>query len=298
MTTLVTSPANAAVKAARRLARPGSSGRSSGAGGPRSVLVEGPEPIREALGHVRRLFATPAALERHADLAAEVADRGASVLAVSDAVLATIATTVTPQGLCAVADLPTSTLEAALDAALAGDGLAGGGLVVVCDRVADPGNAGTVIRTADAAGADVVVLTAGSVAATNPKVVRSSAGSLFHLPVVEGAPLLEVLGACRARGLRTVGTAASAPTAHTDVDLAGPVAVVLGAEAAGLPAAGLDACDLVVSVPIADVRRPGFSGRAESLNLAATAAVVMYEAARQRREALRFAPDVQRKAGR
>ena len=168
----ISSPSNAAVKAARKLAR-----RSGLAADDHSVLVEGPQSVREALPFLQRLFVTGA--EADGELAAAARAAGAAVLEVTDALLGEIATTVTPQGVVGVASLPFPSLEQALD---------GARLVVVLDQVRDPGNAGTVLRSADAAGADAVVLTAGSVDPRNPKAVRASVGSLFHLPVVRGEP--------------------------------------------------------------------------------------------------------------
>jgi TrmH family RNA methyltransferase len=139
-------------------------------------------------------------------------------------------------------------------------------LVLVADRLGDPGNAGTIIRSAEAAGADAVVLTPGSVDPFNPKVIRASAGSLFRIPVVE-APLDAI-------GLRLLGTSSHHGTIYTDADLAGPVAIVVGNEAHGLPAdAPMGAW---VTIPIA--------GSVESLNAAMAATVLLFEADRQRRE--------------
>jgi RNA methyltransferase, TrmH family len=139
-------------------------------------------------------------------------------------------------------------------------------LVLVADRLGDPGNAGTIIRSAEAAGADAVVLTPGSVDVFNPKVVHASAGSLFRIPVVE-APL-------RAVGLRLLGTSSHHGTVYTDADLAAPVALVIGNEAHGLPA------DAQVG---GWVTIPSAAG-VESLNAAMAATVLLFEAARQRRE--------------
>ena len=147
-------------------------------------------------------------------------------------------------------------------------------------QVRDPGNAGTVIRTADAAGADAVVLTEASVDVYNPKAVRASAGSLFHLPIAVDAPVDAALRRLRAAGLRVV---AADGAGERDLDdeadsggLAVPTAWVFGNEAWGLPEDVRAACDAVVRVPI--------HGRAESLNLATAAAVCLYASARAHRE--------------
>jgi TrmH family RNA methyltransferase len=140
--------------------------------------------------------------------------------------------------------------------------------VVVCVGVADPGNAGTIVRSAEAAGADAVVLTPGSVDVYNPKVVRASAGALFHLPVVSEVGLEAV----RELGLTTLGTSSHRGSAHTATDLTRPIALVLGNEAHGL--AGGSAIDEWVTITHA--------GRAESLNVAMAATVLCFEVARQR----------------
>lgn len=219
----------------------------------------------EALDRLERLFLTPRAEAGHRALVARARAVGAEVLLVAEPVLAALADTVTPQGLVGVARLVPPALDDALD---------GARLVLVLVEAADPGNVGTIVRTADAAGADAVVLTRGSVDPRNAKAVRASAGSLFHLPVVPGADLDAVLAGCAGHGIVTVAAGPRAPTAMTDVDLAGPTALVFGNEARGLPEAVLQRCDRTVHVPI--------YGRAESLNLAATVAVLCYEAARQR----------------
>lgn len=255
----VTSTSNPAVKAARRLARAGS--RRPGD----AFLVEGPQAVREAVGHLRRLLVTDAALTREADLVAAAARAGAEVVPVAEPVLASVAGTVTPQGLVGIADLPEPDLAAALD---------GAALVVICWEIRDPGNAGTVVRTADAAGADAVVLAGDCVDPRNAKAVRASAGSLFHLPVVSECDWSAVVGACRARGLRLVAADAAGAAVHTELDLTAPTALVFGNEARGLDGKVAADCDVVARVPIA--------GRAESLNLAATVAVMAFEAARQR----------------
>jgi TrmH family RNA methyltransferase len=145
---------------------------------------------------------------------------------------------------------------------------------VLCE-VQDPGNAGTVIRTADAAGADAVVLTAGSVDVWNGKCVRASAGSVFHLPIVTGLDLNESFPALRSLGCRVLATSGAARRTLDHVlatgELTEPTAWMFGNEAHGLPQDALAAADLQVRVPIL--------GRAESLNLAGAATVCLYASA-------------------
>lgn len=140
-------------------------------------------------------------------------------------------------------------------------------LVVVADQLADPGNLGTILRSCEAAGVGAVVLTPGSVDPFNPKVVRASAGALFHVPVVE-ATLDEV----RTAGLRLVGTSSHLGARHVDADWSGRLAIVLGNEAHGLDGA----------TPIDDWVRIEHVGRSESLNVAMAATVLVFEAARAR----------------
>lgn len=187
--------------------------------------------------------------------------------------LARVTDAVTPQAVVAVA----AWCDVSLDEAAAHAVQAGVGPVVVLEDVRDPGNVGTLVRTAEASGASAVVVSGTSADVFGPKAVRSSAGAVFHVPLVvapDGAAALEALAGA---GLRLVGTAADAPTAHEEADLTGPLALVLGNEAAGLPEESLARVHERVAIPI--------EGRAESLNVAAAGAVLCFEAARQRRRA-------------
>lgn len=266
------------VAAARRLAK--RAYRSAD----RRFVAEGPQAVREALaresahpGAVVEVFATADAAQRHPDLLAAARGSGLPVHAIGDEAMASIAQTVTPQGVVAVC----SFLDVPLDVALAPPGDAASAaarLVAVLAHVRDPGNAGTVIRAADAAGADAVVLTDASVDPYNGKCVRASAGSLFHLPVSTGVEVAEAVRAARAAGLLVV----AADGSGEDLDafdfagrLAGPTAWVFGNEAWGLPPETLALADAVVRVPI--------HGAAESLNLASAAAVCLYASARAQR---------------
>jgi RNA methyltransferase, TrmH family len=264
---VITSTSNAAVKAARKLARRPARERAG------AFLVEGPQAVGESIGHLRTLFVEAGPAAREHVLVARAAEAGVEVLEVTAPVLASLADAVTPQGLVGVAALAEPSLD---------DALAQAGFVVVLWEVAEPGNAGAIIRTADAGGADAVVLTASSVDPRNPKAVRASAGSLFHLPVVTDVDGREALEACRARGLQVLAADAGGDVDYSAADLTRPTAVVFGNEAHGLPADVLAACDGVVRLPIHTAERPGYRGWAESLNLAATVAVITYEVARQR----------------
>ena len=260
---VITSPSNPAVRAARKLARSSARARMGG-----QFLLEGPEGIREALaaGHVpTTVLASERAAARHAGMLNTARATGARLLLVAEPLLAGLAHTASPQGLVAVMPGVTRGL----------DGLpATPRLVCVLAEVRDPGNAGTVLRAADAFAADAVVTTHGSVDLQSPKAARAAAGSLFHLPVVAGAPWPALRTALRERGLRLVGADPHAATTVDRAPLSEPVALVLGNEAHGLPDQVAADLDLVVRVPLA--------GRAESLNLAAAAAVLLYEATRRR----------------
>ncbi|MGH8900273.1 MAG: TrmH family RNA methyltransferase [Egibacteraceae bacterium] len=261
--TVVTSTTNSAVKAARKLAARRGRARAN------AFLVEGPQIVGEAAGCLRRLFVTPPAAARESRLIAHAARSGVDVVYVTENVLAAIADTVTPQGIVGVATLPPISLADVLQTAT---------LLVVGVGVADPGNVGTIIRTADAAGADAVVLTRGSVDARNPKAVRASAGSLFHLPVLGDIDFDAVVAGCHEQGLALVATHPRSPVVYTDVDLCASTSLVFGNEAHGLPRAVLAVCDVTARVPVYERAEAS----AESLNLATTVAIVVYEAVRQR----------------
>ena len=214
---------------------------------------------------------TVPARSRHQDLVAAAESRGVPVHVVSGEVMSELAQTVTPQGLlavCGFVDVPLGTLTQPAPV-----------LVALLANVRDPGNAGTVLRTADAAGAQAVVFTDASVDPYNGKCVRASAGSLFHVPVVAGVRIEEAVAAMRAAGLRIVAADGRAGRSLDDpevrVRLGEPTAWMFGNEAWGLPPELVAMADEPIAVPI--------YGQAESLNLAAAAAVCLYESARAQR---------------
>jgi len=225
--------------------------------------------LTSARHEVTELFVTETAATRDIELLRTAAAGDVPVVVVTDRIAASLSETVTPQGVVAVVR-PTP-----LDAAAVLDGAR---LVVVLDRVNDPGNAGTAIRTADAAGAAAVILTAGSVDPHNGKCVRASAGSVFAVPVLTGmdaSAALELAG----RGRTTIATTLDADDdldALIDAgDLAKPTAWVFGSEAHGLDPAIAAAADRRVRIPM--------YGGAESLNLATSVAVCLYASARAQR---------------
>ena len=253
------------LKAARRLNKRAFRQRE------RAFLAEGPQAVAEAFhcgAQVTDLFVTVPARTRHRDLVAAIAAAGIPVHVVSGEVMDELAQTVTPQGLLAVCGF--------VDVPLAQVARAEPALVALLANVRDPGNAGTVLRTADAAGAHAVVFADASVDPYNGKCVRASAGSLFHLPVVAGTRLEEAVVTLREAGLRIVAADGRAGRSLDDPEvqarLAGPTAWMFGNEAWGLPPELVALADEPVAVPI--------YGRAESLNLAAAAAVCLYASAR------------------
>lgn len=232
----------------------------------RAFVVEGATLVADALDAgvaLEAVFVAEDALDLPVVRRAE-AD-GHRVHRLAPGVLERVAGTVTPQPVLAVARAGDVVLDQVRTARL----------VVVCVDVRDPGNAGSILRSAEAAGAGAVVFCTGSVDVFNPKTVRASAGSLFHVPVVSGGDPLAVLERVGDWGFHRLATVARSGRPYDEVDYAVPVAVVLGNEAHGLPA-GLDAhLDQRVTIPMA--------GRVESLNVGMAAALICFEALRQRR---------------
>ena len=240
----------------------------------RRFLVEGPQGVREAVRfapeRVLDVYLTEAAAERHSGIWEEASGSGLYRHLVSELVMT--AMSADAQGVLAVVAMEEAGGGEALAAALEG-----ADLVAVLTEAQDPGNAGSIIRAADAAGADAVVLVRGSAEATSQKVVRASAGSLFHLPVVSGVALDDVVEALHEAGLSVL-----AADGRGEIDLfeagdllGAPSAWLLGNEARGLAPEALSRADAVVSIPL--------YGRAESLNVAAAAAVCLYASARAQR---------------
>jgi RNA methyltransferase, TrmH family len=240
----------------------------------RAFLAEGPQAVAEALrcgAQVSDLFVTAPARSRHTDLITTAEDAGVPVHVVSGEVMGDLAQTVTPQGVLAVCGF----VDVPLDAVTTPAPL----LVALLANVRDPGNAGTVLRTADAAGVQAVVFADASVDPYNGKCVRASAGSLFHVPVVAGARLEETVAAMRGAGLHILAADGRAGRSLDDpgvqARLSEPTAWMFGNEAWGLPPDLVALADEPVAVPI--------YGQAESLNLAAAAAVCLYASARAQR---------------
>lgn len=237
----------------------------------RAFVVEGAKVLGEALGAgagVESVYLDPAGAGPLEDaLVQRCLAAGARVFDLEDGVLERVAATVNPQPIMAVVRSPDMGLDELARRCPT--------LVVVCAGVRDPGNAGTVLRSAAAAGADGVVACGGSVDLFNPKTVRASAGALFAIAVATGGEAVDVLSTLAAWGLRRWGSVARGGEEYTSVDLTGPTAVVVGNEASGLAPESRPHLDGLLTIPMARC--------AESLNVATAAAVVCFEAARQRR---------------
>ncbi len=233
--------------------------------------MEGPQGVREAVrfapARIRDLYVTAEAAQRYAEFVEPAREHGVVVHEASDEVLAAMCDADTPQGTAAVVDWTPATLESVLAEAPR--------LLVLLTHVRDPGNLGTVIRGADAAGADAVLVSEDSVDVTSPKVVRSTAGSIFHLPIVTALDIAATLTALEEAGVRRLAADGVGERTIDEVDLSVPHAWVMGNEAWGLRPGTRDACDEIVRVPV--------HGHAESLNLAMATTVCLYASARQQR---------------
>lgn len=268
---LISSPANAVIKEAVRI-RDGQSRRTE-----IEFFIEGPHLLEAAFPakaiSIRQLFYTGSfagssdgtvLLKRMADFLPPGA-----VFAVSDGVMAKLSDTKTPQGIAAIVSTPPLVMDDI--------NLASVPLLIACDRIQDPGNMGTIIRLADAVGTDAVIVFPGCCNPFMPKAVRSSAGSIFHMPVV-AAEVRDAAEYCRQREIALVAADVHAEQDCFAADFRRPLAIVFGNEAHGISRGMKEYISETVRIPII--------GQAESLNVAMSAAVLMYEAVRQRTEKL------------
>lgn len=236
-----------------------------------AFVAEGPQAVREAVSahRVREVFGTSAGLANYAEIVAGATESGVRVTEVSDAVLAAMCETDNPQGLLAVCELVTLDVEALLSHAVA----TVAPRIVILDRVSDPGNVGTIIRTAAALGAQGVILTRGSVDPHNGKCVRASAGAIFHIPLSTDIEAASVGAQVQTAGFLIATTQVSGSTVLTAgamVKVAShPLAWVFGNEAHGIDGWWHGVADLHVSIPMSE--------SAESLNIASAAAICLYE---------------------
>ena len=233
-----------------------------------SIAIESVRTIEEAIRsglRFRAVFFAESAQPRAGRLLPQFS-ANVEILLLPDDVFQSVVATETPQGVAALVRLKVHKLDDLLAAPEP--------LIVAAAGVQDPGNLGTIIRSAEAFGAAGLLVGAGTVSPYNPKVVRASAGSLFRLPVV-GVEFPAVLAALRDRGLKLLATSSHKGTALEEADLTGGVVVLIGNEGAGLPKEIMRQVDGQVSIPHA----PGV----ESLNAGMAASIVLYEASRQRR---------------
>lgn len=256
---LITSPANERLKHARRVR----DGREDDL-----IFVEGERLVEECLQSGLTLaacFHSPEVSPRAQTILTELAERGCPLLPTADAVLATVSDTVNSQGLIVLAERPTAQLE---------EVLLSGNLIVCLDAVQDPGNFGTILRTAEAAGTNGIIAMKGSVDAYSPKVLRSAMGSAFRLPIVTGVTNEGLTKCLHKAKLQIVAATADGEMLYHELNWLEPTMVIFGNEANGVSDDLLELSDARIRIPL---RSP-----VESLNVAAAAAVILFEAARQR----------------
>jgi len=262
---LITSPANPQLKHARRVR----DGRE-----PDAVFVEGERLCEECLRSGLALtagFHAASISPRAQAIVAELRRRHCPLYEISEAALSTVSDTVTSQGVILLAARPTYALDQVLSRRVRG-----AALIVGLDAVQDPGNLGTIVRTAEAAGASGLVALPGSADAFAPKALRSAMGSAFRLPMVTDVAPDELITACRMAGITVAATAADAPQVYSDYDWRRPTLVILGNEARGVSPNLSAQGDVRLRIPL--------HPPVESLNVAAAVAVILFEAARQRAE--------------
>lgn len=262
--TRLTSGSNTVIKEVRSLKS--KSGREEKA----LFFIEGTRFVSEALNENASIcymvfsetFLSAAA---SAELIDEVKRRGITCYEVTDSLFGSISDTQTPQGVLAVLDLKKKLL---------GNTELRGGLLVLLDNIRDPGNMGTIIRTADAAGCAGVIVSDGCADIYNPKVLRSTMGSVFHIPVCYGGGIAEMMQSVKRKGFKLCASHLEGSVSIYEADLSGNTALIIGSEAEGISAETARSADLLVRIPMA--------GRAESLNASVAAGVMMFEAMRQR----------------
>lgn len=230
-------------------------------------VVEGTKLLHDALRSGIRVESVYVAGALDDQAVRDAHSRGIRVVELEDGVMERISDTVTPQPVMTVVETPAAVL----------DDLSNCSSIMVLVDVRDPGNAGTIIRSAEASGIDAVVFVDQSVDPYNPKTVRSTAGAIFYVPVVRDVGFDEFREWASRNGFPTVGTAMEADIDYDEADLTGKVAIVVGNEANGLSPEQLTALDRTISIPM--------QGRSESLNVSMAASIVSFELARQRRSA-------------
>lgn len=199
------------------------------------------------------------------DLLRSIEESSLDSYVIPDSLFASISDTQTPQGILAILNLERKQLK---DTELAGE------LLVILDTIKDPGNLGTIIRTADAAGCGGVIVPDGCVDVYNPKVLRSTMGSIFHVPVCHCSNIAEAMNTTRKCGFKLCASHLEGSISIYDADLSGKVALIIGSEAEGIGDKTAEEADILIRIPM--------GGRAESLNAAVAAGIMIFEAVRQR----------------
>ena len=235
-----------------------------------AFLIEGIKMVEEALRDdlgVKTVVAAPSLIQRHGKGVLKLSEsKSIDIIWVSERLMDALADSKTPQPVMAVVRMKMDTEESLLNHKAR--------LIVVAHQLQDPGNLGTIIRTAEAAGTSGIAITANTVDPFNAKAVRASMNSILRLPVVVVGDIASFIQKCRLRGFQTLATALSGDKTHFEVALTKPTAVIVGHEGAGLPPGVMAAIDLRVRIPMAET--------IDSLNVATAAAVILYEAMRQR----------------
>ena len=260
----ITSKENSVIKHLRSLSE--SKYRQKG----KAFLIEGVKMVEEALRDglgVKMVVAAPSLVQHHGKGVLKLAEsRSMDVIWISQRLLDMIAKSKSPQPVMAVVSMKEHTEQELLAHR--------SGLIVIAHRLQDPGNLGTILRTAEAVGASGVAVTPNTVDPFNEKAIRASMGSILHLPIVRIGDVSVFIKRCRQNGFQTVATVLTGEKTHFDVDLTKPTAVVLGQEGAGLPNDLIADIDIRVRIPMAET--------IDSLNVATAAAVILYEALRQK----------------
>lgn len=256
-TMVITSSSNERIKHARRVRE----GRERDL-----IFVEGERLVAECLTSGLPLHACFAPMDATASLHALLERVSCPIFQLAESVLESLSDTMSPQGIIVIAERPWPTLDQMFTGASP--------LLLGLDRVQDPGNLGTLIRTAEAAGAGGILSLAGSTDAFAPKALRSSMGSAFRLPILADVSGIGAIDACRSRGIQSVVASGEADLAHYDYDWRQPTLLILGNEGRGVSAELMRACDARVRIPL--------HAPVESLNVAAAGAAILFEALRQR----------------
>lgn len=229
-----------------------------------AFIIEGLKMLREAKNWtIKRILVSDSFYENNLGIIKKYA---CEMVVVPDQLLSKISDTVTPQGILAVIQKKEFKIESIFDRP--------NPLIVCTENLQDPGNLGTIIRTADAVGSDGVILSKGTVDVYNPKVVRSTMGSLFHLPIIERQDLQQVFCSFKEKRIQTVGAHLKGKISLYEVNMKKGTAVVIGNEANGLSNEAAADTDLLMKIPMV--------GKAESLNAGVAGSIILYEGLRQR----------------